>query len=408
MVKLDLKSKQKQSYQIKDIAEFNPENIGSDFQFSEINYIDTSSVTEGKLIKVQKLNRKGAPSRAKRLVKKNDILISTVRPNLKHYYLVKNTSENLVVSTGFVVIRSTKVNPLYLYYFLTTPNFIEYLVGVAESHTSAYPSFPPDIIKNAEIDLPDENTQKKIGGTLNDLDNKIENLQNQNKTLGEIAHSIFNSLFIDFNGQSEFEDSELGKIPKGWKIKKIDDVCYTYGGSTPSTKNSTYWEGDINWAVPSDLTKSNKQFLEETERKITQKGLESCSSKIHPKNSILMTSRATIGFFAITSSPCATNQGFIVTETKKDSDLYFLYSNFKNRVDEFINNANGTTFLEISRGNFRKLSILSPPEKILDNFHLTVKPLYENIEKNEKNIQTLILIRDSLLPKLISGKIKFS
>jgi type I restriction enzyme, S subunit len=147
---------------IGDLAKFNPENIGNNFKFSEINYIDTSSVSEGKLIEIQKLDKKIAPSRAKRLVKENDIIISTVRPNLKHFYFIKNSQENTVVSTGFVVIRSTKISPFYLYRFLTTPSFIEYLTGVAESHTSTYPSFPPKIIEDVKICMPDEYSDKKF------------------------------------------------------------------------------------------------------------------------------------------------------------------------------------------------------------------------------------------------------
>jgi len=145
---------------ITEIAEFNPENIGKDFQFSEINYMDTSSVTEGKLTEIQIIDKKNMPSRAKRLVKQNDVLISTVRPNLKHYYFVQNPQKNLVVSTGFVVIRSTNISPFYLYYFLTTSLFIEYLTGVAVSHTSAYPSFLPEIIENTKICVPSESSDE--------------------------------------------------------------------------------------------------------------------------------------------------------------------------------------------------------------------------------------------------------
>lgn len=187
----------KQLCQIKDVAEINPENIGKNCLFSEISYIDTSSVVKGKLNRIQKLDRKNSPSRAKRRVRKNDTLISTVRPNLEHYYFVNRAPENLVVSTGFVVIRPTKIDPMYLYYFLTRPKFIEWLTSVAASHTSAYPSFPPHIIEDAEIDAPDPSIQQKIGKALHDLDLKIENLQKQNKTLEQIAQAVFKSWFVD-------------------------------------------------------------------------------------------------------------------------------------------------------------------------------------------------------------------
>ena len=184
-------------YKIKNIAKFNSEIIGNEYEYSEICYIDTSSVTEGKLTTIQKLDRKKSPLRAKRLAKNNDIIISTVRPNLKHYYFVKDAPKNLVVSTGFAVIRTTKVNPLYLYYYLTTPNFTEYLIGVAESHTSAYPSFPIEIIEDAEIDLPEEQIQEQIAKILSDLDSKIELNQKMNKTLEKIAQTVFKSWFVD-------------------------------------------------------------------------------------------------------------------------------------------------------------------------------------------------------------------
>lgn len=192
-----MKSKTGDSYKIKEIAEFNSENIGKKFSFLNIEYVDTSSVIEGRLTTIQKFNLIDSPSKAKRIVRNDDIIISTVRPNLKHYYFITNAQENLIVSAGFVVIRPTKVNPLYLYYFLITPTFIEYLTGIAESHASAYPSFPPEIIENAEIDLPDENIQEKIGKILYDIDSKIQNLKKQNKILEQITQTVFKSWFVD-------------------------------------------------------------------------------------------------------------------------------------------------------------------------------------------------------------------
>ncbi len=198
----------------------------------------------------------------------------------------------------------------------------------------------------------------------------------------------------------------LGKIPIDWKIKKIDEICNVFGGGTPSTKNFDFWEGKINWIVPSDLTKSKKIFIDKSERKITSKGLENCSSKLHSINTILMTSRATIGHIAINKVPVATNQGFIVVEPNRKNMLYYLFNNLISRISEFIENANGTTFLEISRGVFRKLPILLPSDKILTSFQQIVGPLYDMIYTNEIEIQKLKLLRDNLLPKLMSGQIR--
>jgi len=182
---------------VKEIAEFNPENIGKDSIFSEIYYLDTSSVTEGKLTDIQRLAKNDAPSRAKRLVKKNDILISTVRPNLKHYYFIKNPRENLVVSTGFVVVRSKKISPFHLYYLITSDSFTEYLTGVADSHTSAYPSFPSEIIENTKICLPDiesDSISSSFNKILNPMFEKLEYNENQIRSLTKTRDALLPKL----------------------------------------------------------------------------------------------------------------------------------------------------------------------------------------------------------------------
>ena len=144
----------------------------------------------------------------------------------------------------------------------------------------------------------------------------------------------------------------------------------------------------------------------DSERKITDEGLQNCASQLHPENSIFMTSRATIGAFCINKIPVATNQGFIVSRPNNPNHLYYIFLNYRNRVDEFIQNANGSTFLEISRGNFRQLPILIPSPKILDDFHTKAKLLFENIFNNEEMIDGLTQTRDALLPKLMSGEIR--
>ena len=248
--------------------------------------------------------------------------------------------------------------------------------------------------------------QNKIVKTLDDLDTQIHNIQNQNKTLEQMAQAIFKSWFVDFEGVTEFEDSELGKIPKGWSVEKISDICETFGGGTPSTKNPNYWDGQNYWLAPSDLTSLNRVFCVDSKRKITDEGLQNCASKIHPENSILMTSRATIGVFCINKIPVATNQGFIVSKPNNPDHIYYIFLNYRNRVDEFLQNANGSTFLEISRSNFRQLPILIPTPEILDRFHVMAKLLFENIFINEKMIEDLTKTRDILLPKLMSGEIR--
>ncbi len=274
------------------------------------------------------------------------------------------------------------------------------------SNLTTRASLSGESMKHVLLTIPTIKEQKKISKTLSDLDSKIQNLQKQNKILEQTAQAIFKSWFVNFDGVTEFEDSEIDQIPKGWSVEKISDVCKIFGGGTPSTKNPDYWNGSNYWLVPSDLTSLNRIFCVDSERKITDEGLQNCASQIHPEKSIFMTSRATIGVFCINEIPAATNQGFIVSRPNNPNHLYYIFLNYLNRVDEFLQNANGSTFLEISRSNFRQLPILIPTPKILDDFHKEIKPFFDMLFDNEQMIELLTKTRDILLPKLMSGEIR--
>ena len=299
-----------------------------------------------------------------------------------------------------------KVNPAFVYYYFCSPQGQHEIYSY--TNTTGVPSIgsPLSSLKIMKMPYLKLEEQNKIVKTLDDLDTQIHNIQNQNKTLEQMAQAIFKSWFVDFEGVTEFEDSELGKIPKGWSVEKISDICETFGGGTPSTKNPNYWDGQNYWLAPSDLTSLNRVFCVDSKRKITDEGLQTCASKLHPENSILMTSRATIGVFCINKIPVATNQGFIISNPHNPDYIYYIFLNYRNRVDEFLQNANGSTFLEISRSNFRQLPILIPTPEILDRFHVMAKLLFENIFINEKMIEDLTKTRDILLPKLMSGEIR--
>jgi type I restriction enzyme S subunit len=202
-------------------------------------------------------------------------------------------------------------------------------------------------------------------------------------------------------------DSELGEIPEGWEVKRIGDICETFGGGTPKTSEPSYWEGgDILWATPTDITSLNSPVIFDTSRKITEKGLLNSSAKLLPSGSILMTSRATLGYFAIAKVPISTNQGFIsMVCNDRVSNYYLLYA-VKNSMEEIKNLAGGSTFLEINKTSFRSIKIVCPPENIMNKPDEFADFIYEKIFQNELEIKKLAEIRDSLLPKLMSGKIR--
>lgn len=190
-------------FKIKDVVYINPENYSTKDQWDYINYLETSNLTEGRIDSLQKIHVgiDKIPSRAKRKVKVDDVLISTVRPNQKHYGIIRNFVNNFVVSTGFAVLRANQdmLDPYYLYLLVTRDNVTEYLSNVAEDSTTAYPSITPNIIGELDIALPPLLEQKAIAEILRSLDDKIDLLHRNNQTLEAMAETIFRQWFVEGN-----------------------------------------------------------------------------------------------------------------------------------------------------------------------------------------------------------------
>ena len=217
--------------------------------------------------------------------------------------------------------------------------------------------------------------------------------RSQNKTLEALAETLFRQWFVE-----EAQDD--------WEEGILDEILTVKGGTTPSTKVKEYWDGDIHWTAPRDLSNNQHIYLFDTARKITKKGLEKISSGLLPIGTILLSSRAPIGYLAITEIPLAINQGYIAIIDNKGFSKFFLYLWIKSNLDYIISNANGSVFQEISKSVFRSLEIQKPPESLRIEFDNQMIPIFEKIRANSYQIRTLEKLRDTLLPKLMSGEVR--
>ena len=373
----------------------NIQSVGKNYPFEKILYLDTGSITENRIEKLQEFDFKKAPSRAKRLVRNEDIIYSSVRPNQLHYGFIKNPVENLVVSTGFIVIDCDKeaIQPKYLFYYLTTDTSTEYLHSIAEASTSAYPSLKPSDIEALDVELPPLPEQKAIAEVLSSLDDKIDLLHRQNKTLEQMAETLFRQWFVE-------------EAREDWEEGVLDDILSVKGGTTPSTKNPEFWGGDIHWTTPKDLSTSSPLFLMNTLRKITEKGLEKINSGLLPKGTLLLSSRAPVGYLAFAEIPLAINQGYIAILDNKGFSSIFIYLWLRINMEYVKSHANGSTFQEISKTSFKALNITIPPEDLRLKFDEIVRDNFHKIKTNAYQIHTLQSLRDTLLPKLMNGEVR--
>ena len=283
-------------------------------------------------------------------------------------------------------------------------------------------------IKRLPIPLPNSKAIAYISGVIEAFSSRITLLRETNATLEAIAQAIFKSWFVDFDpvrakmegrapeGMDEataalfpdsFEESELGPVPRGWQVGTVGKVVKTVGGGTPDTKDESYWEpAEHCWTTPKDLSGISAPVLLDTERKLSAKGVSRVSSGLLPTGTLLMSSRAPIGYLAISKVPMAINQGYIAMPPGSVlPPLYMLYW-CRQHMSIIKNHANGSTFMEISKKVFRLLPILVPSAEILTQFIVIISALFDRLVKNEEQAQTLASLRDTLLPRLISGKLR--
>ncbi len=291
---------------------------------------------------------------------------------------------------------------LFLYYLLKQKNLNQFAGG------SSHPLLTQGRLNDLEVAIPKPDVQRRIAKILSSLDQKIELNRQTNQTLEAIAQAIFKEWFVDFNfpgATGELVESALGMMPKGWRVGKLGDVLDVKGGTTPSTKVAEYWDGENYWATPKDLSNLQTPVLLTTERKITDKGVKQISSGVLPIGTLLLSSRAPIGYLAITTIPVSINQGFIAINGTVLSNIFLLYW-LKQNMETVVARANGSTFLEISKTAFKQIELIIPTEEVASAFSKIAKNLFENIKNNEQQTQTLVQLRDSLLPKLMKGEIK--
>ena len=300
--------------------------------------------------------------------------------------------------------KTDDIIPEYIGYYLRSPKFRGKFMAFSTMTTRA--SLANGDLLGMEVELPSKEEQHRIATILSRYDSLIENYQKQIKLLEEAAQRLYKEWFVDLHFPGHENTKIVGGVPEGWEKKKIADVCDTIGGGTPSTKVSSYYEGGtISWVTPTDITKNNSLCLLSTEKKITHEGLNHSSAKMLPKEAILMTSRASVGFFGICDFEVCTNQGFIsCVPFEKDFQMYLLY-NLINRVEEIRIKAGGSTYLEISKSVFRNFDIICPAQSVINIFQGKAHCLLERTRIIAKQIRLLTEARDRLLPKLMSGEI---
>ena len=360
------------------------------------------------------------------ILQEGDIVFAR-KGGIERCALIRKPQSGWFLGSDGIRLRPPKsCDARFIAYSLQTNTVKDWLVQNSTGSTMA--SLNQATIARLPVSLPVIQEQKRVADILESLDDRITLLRETNATLEANAQALFKSWFVDFDpvrakmegrapeGMDEataalfpdsFEESELGLVPKAWVVSVVGEVVETVGGGTPDTKDLSYWEpAEHCWTTPKDLSGITAPVLLDTERKLSAKGVAKISSGLQPTGTLLMSSRAPIGYLAIAQMPVAINQGYIAMPPGSTLPPIYMLHWCRQNMDTIKNHANGSTFMEISKKAFRPLLILVPPVEILERFVGTASSLFDRLVENERQAKTLADLRDTLLPRLISGQLR--
>ena len=387
-----------------DICKTNQNSYSSSDRWDFVNYLDTGNITENKISEIQliDLEKEDLPSRAKRKVSKNSIIYSTVRPNQKHFGIIKTQPENFLVSTGFAVIDvDTRIaDPDFIFYNLIQNENTESLHAIAEQTTSAYPAIKPSDIENLPITLPSLPIQKKIATILSSIDDKIKLNNKINDNLEQQAQAIFKSWFVDFEPFG-------GEMPD-WKTIKADDFFDITIGKTPPRKEQE-WFSDVKtnetvkWVSISDMGNCGT-YISNTSEYLTTEAIKKFNVKLVPKNTVILSFKLTVGRVAITNYELCTNEAIAHFGTDNLDILEYLYIYLKNFNYQTMGSTSSIA-IAVNSKIIKGMPFVLPDDETLKNFHEKCSSMFEVIRNNQQENQTLANLRDTLLPKLMSGEL---
>lgn len=263
----------------------------------------------------------------------------------------------------------------------------------------------PAVVQEYRLMVPELETQRSIASILSSLDRKIELNNKINADLEEMAQAIFKNWFVDFEPfkDGKFVDSELGKIPEGWKVGRLTDIIKLMPGGTPKTSEPLYWDnGTIPFFSPKDV---NGVYCFATEKHITETGLNKCSSNLYPKDTIFITCRGTVGKVCLAACDMAMNQSNYAIRAIDGYSQYYVFFLVKSVVERLIKKSNGAVFSAITSKDFDE-EILIPSQKAVEDFTNVIDGFFRRIFTIGTENSRLSLLRDTLLPRLMSGELE--
>ena len=321
-----------------------------------------------------------------RVVYPGDFIVSnSATPGLPRFMKIR-----ACIHDGWLLLREIKnASKLFLYYLILKEREAILMLGSGTIFTN----LKTEILKNYIVSLPPLPEQKAIAEVLSSLDDKIDLLHRQNKTLEDTAQTIFRQWFVE-------------EADEDWEENGLLDIIEIVGGGTPKTTISEYWGGDIPWLSGGDIASNHKTFANATAKTISLDGLKNSSAKLLPQYATVISARGTVGKYCLLSRSMAFSQSNYGVLPRYKKCFFFTYLLLNHIVEELNSAAYGSVFNTITTVTFKDINFALPQRDSVENFEIRITPHFKKILANKHQIHTLESLRDTLLPKLTNGTVR--
>ncbi len=425
----------------------------SDYVSNGIPVIMPVNITDNRVstANIARISERDANRLSRHIVREGDIVYSR-RGDVTRKALITSAESGMFCGTGCLLVRPGKdIHPRFLTYHLSTPENQEWIIRHAIGATM--PNLNTGILAGVPLNVPSLATQESIASILGALDDKIELNRQMNTTLEAMAQALFKSWFVDFDPvidnalaagneipeelvaraerrakaaqqpspehphtlpaaiRQQFPDrfvftEAMGWVPEGWEAVSLENIVELIGGGTPKTSIEEYWGGDIPWFSVVDAPAKSDVFVLRTEKNITKLGLENSSTKLLPEGTTIISARGTVGKCALVGQAMAMNQSCYGVRGKSGIADYFVYYTILLRVSDLQQRGHGSVFNTITRDTFKSIPTPRCPVSLTIAFHNQVVESFSRIRANNQQIDCLAQLRDTLLPKLLSGQLR--
>lgn len=385
-------------YKLGDLVVGNRGNYGIaapavDYDVNKYTYLRITDINDDGTINKNGLKSVDDKNADNYILHPNDIVFARTGASVGRSYFY-DKKDGVLVYAGFLIkfsIDPQKVNPKILKYYTHSQPYYDWIQTVDNGATRG--NINAQIYASMPLLLPERNEQDKIVSILSSLDDKIDLLHRENKTLEAMAETLFRKWFI--------EDAK-----EEWEEKTLYDCILLVGGGTPKTNNETYWNGNICWISCGDISNNHKGYIIDTDKNITTEGLNNSSAKLLPENALVISARGTVGKYCLLSKPMAFSQSNYGILPKEHGCFFFTYLLVSYFVDELQSAAYGSVFDTITTNTFKGINVFLPSTKEIHTFENHIKDYFEKIRLNELQIRTINKTKDNILPKLMSNEIQ--